>query len=148
MFQDSLIEFLLDNTAECTTEMTTPNSSTSFFSTFREVVFSANVKYPRTPGCPFFFKNFRTESLVMKAQINSFVNTNLFRFESLPSNETTINSSVGMLLINGYHYDVDEDLQVNPLVFETMQSISIEGNIGSLQESLFRSFEYLTRVAT
>jgi hypothetical protein len=115
-------------------------SSGSFLNRLGTLLLQNSITYDQdNPVCPFLFANAQIDSLQINGLVNSFVVSNILKFQKLNSSSTTINSTITQLELNGYEYAVDE-LLLQHLVFEQVETLRIYGSIGSIQPDLFKSF--------
>jgi hypothetical protein len=71
-------------------------------------------------------------------QVDSFLYVTLFRFQQV-NDSTTINSTIGVLDVQGYNFKLDIGL-LHPLVFENFNTLECYGVINSIQNDLFKNF--------
>jgi hypothetical protein len=147
-FYFSTIRFYVNNTSpsgySCSPGLIPDNSykSVSLFSTYIDVfrIMIGN-KHESSPVCPYLLKNANLKEIWLEYQVDSFLFSNLFRFQQ--TNETTlfsINSKISSLVIeDGYNYKLDTGL-LHPLVFEKINQITCSGTIKSIQINIFKDF--------
>jgi hypothetical protein len=139
----------------CTPDLIPTNHSTTttLFSSFFSggaLLLKASNRYSNshTPVCPFLFKQAQLADFELLGQVQSFLYVNLLRFSQQHnySDNSVVSSSIGSaiqsVLIHGYNYPVDAGL-LQPLVFETVNSLSLYNKVAFIQTDLFKYFEHL-----
>jgi hypothetical protein len=152
-FEQSNIDFYRNGTeltgTECSADMISKHGykTTTLFNILADLTFARQNTYPEHPICAFIFSEAEFNSLSIYSLINSILVRNLWRFESLDSNnQTSMNASVRALYLGGYGYDLDTGL-IQPLVFESVQWLFIYRSVGSIQADLFKHFGQINYVA-
>jgi hypothetical protein len=116
-FVQSQIDFLINGTEisddKCSADMISKygDKTNHFFNLFTDVTFEQLNGYPRTPICFYMFSLAKLNSLSIYNLIDSIVVSNVWRFKSVTTNETTINSAINTLNVGGYGYDLDTSLR-------------------------------------
>jgi hypothetical protein len=114
-------------------------SSGSFFTRLGVMFLDKSITYDRdNPVCPFLFANAQIDKLNIAGLVNSFLVSSIFRFKQVNSSSITINSTITELDLTGYNYALDE-LLLNRLIFEKIQTLNMAGAVGSIQPDLFKS---------
>jgi hypothetical protein len=114
-------------------------TSGSFLNYFSILIIEKSVKYDQdNPVCPFLFAIARINTLEFNGLVDSFLVSNLFKYQQVNSSSSTINSSISKLSLRGYNYALDES-SLHRLVFEQVQTLNLEGMVGSVQPDLFKS---------
>jgi hypothetical protein len=121
------------------------STATTLFTNFKEINFVSGLKYGSLPVCPFIFKGAQLVSLYFQSQVDSFLFTNLFRFNNLDASKRSINSTINQLRVFGYNYKIDTGL-LHPLVFETLSVIYLFNTVGSIQTDLFEHFKQINEI--
>jgi hypothetical protein len=121
--------------------------SGSFFTYFNTIIIGPSVQYDKdNPVCPFLFTNAGIDKLEFNGLVDSFLVSNLFKYQQVNYSSSTIDSSVFELTLEGYSYSLNE-LLLHRLVFEKVENINLEGMVGSIQPDLFNySFGQITDV--
>jgi hypothetical protein len=92
------------------------------------------------------FSHARLATIGFFDQINSFLISNLWRFQLDNLTETkTIDSLVYVCDVDGYGYSLDTSL-MHPLVFYMVLEINIFHSIGAIQNDLFKHFVILDAI--
>jgi hypothetical protein len=141
-FQKSQIRFYINGTRmenlKCSKGLI--NGTSTFFNTFSTVVFYDDKnKYPDQPVCPFIFSNAELAYFTIMNQTKN----NLFRFQSV--NESTINSNIQQLVVQGVGFVLDTGL-MHPLVFQHTKQIQVLDSVASVQTDLFKHFAKIVSV--
>jgi hypothetical protein len=154
-FLSSTLSFYMNGEApgqySCTEEYTLKNlTKITFFNYFDSISFEQLIVYDSAHWlCPYLFSNARLSALHFKSLVQSFLVTNLFRFQQVSSSSaaalSSINSSIIELGLSGYDYHLDESL-MHPLVYERVQTIIIEGSLTAIQSNLFKSFKSINNI--
>jgi hypothetical protein len=119
------------------------SNNNSFFSAFSEISFNSQNQYSSQPICPYIFAYANLYIMTLSGQTE----TNHLKLRlSYPNETTTISSCIRNLRLQGYGYNLDETI-LNPLVFESVQSLTITGSISSIQSDLFKYFEQLSVIS-
>jgi hypothetical protein len=147
-FENSQIDFFMNGEAasekKCSKNLITTNST--FFTTFSQIRFIKENKYPKSPICPFIFANAHLEKIFIYNQVKAVLINNLWRFQTLDeSANESIFSNIKQLTVSGFGYDFNTSL-VHPLVFEKIQQLTIYRSIGSIQLDLLKRFQQLDTV--
>jgi hypothetical protein len=148
---ESLVEFYMNGNVKISDQTCSRNAvpyvnkTGSFFSYFRSVVFSSKVKYQKSAICPYVFENALLTSLALQGLYNSVGVTNLWQFDRLEMSESTINSSIQYLEIQGYRVGLDSTL-IHPLVFQSLVNCLIQRSVGSVATAVFKSLKHLAFV--
>jgi hypothetical protein len=104
----------------------------TFFNVYGFIELESSVTFDKDIAiCPFLFTNARLNQLAIWGLVDSFVVTNLFKFQQTVNSSSSINSNVSNINLNGYNLNYDSSM-LDPLVFEQVQSISFSGTIGSI----------------
>jgi hypothetical protein len=135
----------------CNAENVENLANHTLFNYFYAISFAESVKYDceAMVWCPYMFANSKTPIMGFQGLFDSFLLTNLFKFQHTISSKNTsfksINSSITELDLQGYNYILDESI-MNTLVFEIVQSLKITNTIRSIQSDLFHSFKLLNNI--
>jgi hypothetical protein len=93
--------------------------------------------------CPYMFASANIINLEVHDQIDTYLITNLFRFQNNNASlsfQSSINSTINsMTLMNCFHFKLDESF-LNYLVFEQIQELDVWGSIASIKFDLFKPF--------
>jgi hypothetical protein len=145
----SALKFYMNGLAleqwQCTKEHVLKNlTQTTIFNYFGQIIFENSVVYDsENPVCPYFFINANITYFSINGLADSFLITNLFRFQKINSS-VPINSSITHMTLSGYNYALDESL-LHPLVFEFVQTVFLGGTINSISIAI-ESFKNLDKV--
>jgi len=100
-----------------------------------DVIYKPNI-------CPLIFYKSRIAYLTLSSTDSLFVK-NILSFHNLSSNLTTyVDSIIQVLDLKLYHIDLNEKL-LNKHVFKNLIVLTLNGIIHSIDENLFKSFDYL-----
>jgi hypothetical protein len=102
----------------------------------KNVIFTENV-------CPIVFRNANLETLSIIRISSSFIIKNVLNFQDLSENiSEKINSRIFQLSLNIFHSDLSTKV-LNKAVFKQLRVLDISGEINSIQNDLFESFQHL-----
>jgi hypothetical protein len=130
---------------QCKRDMIPDNGSSTciFYSIIFQTFFARHNKYSSVPVCPHLFKYAYLTSFELDSQVDSFLYTQLLRFDQTDVNsEESIYSIVNITTIKGYNFKVDTSL-LHPLVFKNITELYLVNTIASIQSDLFKHFSYL-----
>jgi hypothetical protein len=117
----------------------------NYFDTASQSVLSFRKVVYKSPWCPFIFANARLNIIEFDSLADSFLATNLFKFQQVDGSLSPINSTIIKLNLKGYNFGMDESL-MHSYVFKRLQQLEVTGSVGSLQLDLFKSFPDLTQI--
>jgi hypothetical protein len=148
IFSSTLTFFMeSQNKYQCSEEIMKKLTRGTLFNHFDKITFGPSVEYDQQIHvCPFLFANAKLTVLFISNVVDSFLVTNLFRFQQANSSFSSINSKIFSLYLTGYNINLDVSL-VHPLVFEEIEQLNFEGSIASIQSDLLTSlFKQLDEV--
>lgn len=102
--------------------------------------------------CPLVFINSKMDSLIIYGLFETFIKTNILRFDDLNSytlknsNGISLNSSIEELVISNYYIEKLNSEFLNIDVFKNLKSIIIGQYLKFLQTNLFKSFSSLRNI--
>jgi hypothetical protein len=138
----------LQSEFECKRDLI-PQNITPIFNNFNEVTIgqSGRIKYDEKSVCPYIFANAKMNQLFFMGMVDSFVSRNLFKFQAIDKNESSfsINSNIASFYMSNYNFAVNENL-LSHLVFERLQSITLKGEVQSIDVNVFQSFRNLSGI--
>jgi hypothetical protein len=146
----STIAFYLNGEAPgkypCTEEYILKNlTKSTFFNSFHSISFENYAVYHLAHQvCPFLFANALVHSMHIESLLDSFLVTNLFRFQQV-NFSSSINSTITELNLDGHGYKLDKSL-MHPLVYERVAIMLIEGSLAKIQPDLFKSFKCIHHI--
>jgi hypothetical protein len=108
-------------------------SSIKIFELQRVTLFATEI-------CPFVFKNSVLIFFLINRISSSLVEKNILTFQDVFVSD--LNSSIYQLELNFYHADLNEKI-LNKHVFQNLLILDIDGPVRSIQDDLFKSFDYL-----
>jgi hypothetical protein len=134
-------QFSLENGKKFTT------TGMFFNSYYDEIYFDKSVLFDQqTPVCPFVFAYARLDDLIINSLVDSFIASNLLKFQKVLSTKS-INSSINQLELHGYNFKLDESL-MHPLVFEHVQELYLSGSVCAFQnDGLMYAFKNLDTIS-
>jgi hypothetical protein len=153
-FSFSTITLFIDNQQlTCNEEILSikwkTNLTNTIFNLYSLITFDKSVIYDQTaPWCPYFFKNAYLTTLEIDGIVDTFLVTNLLKFQQdTQANTTSINSTVQEIIVKGYNYKLDETI-LDKLAFEQVTYLAMHGSIAAIQPDLFKSvsFEHLSQI--
>jgi hypothetical protein len=145
--QQSSIDFYINGSLssklKCSKDLIPLTAPTAtFFNLFMNIEFNYKNTFQIQPICPYIFTYANILEMTLYGQLDTILITNRFKFEDLNASNETISSSIFILNIYGYNYELDTSL-IHPLVFEQINSISIFRSIGSIQSDLFKQLKQI-----
>jgi hypothetical protein len=122
------------------------NSSSIFSSAFTTIYIPQYNNYPSNkPVCPFLLKNAHLSNIYLYGQVDSFLYTQLLRFNQNINHTESIRSNILQSVITGYNYKVDEGM-LHPLVFERIGQLTMQNRVLSIETELFKNFQFLNEI--
>jgi len=115
------------------------NFRNNFLTQVNYLILRETVRYSHQT-CPFIFYNVRLQLLNLEGLSASFLHKNVLNFGNISNNE--IYSQIHQLTISLYHYHLTNSL-LDEQIFKNTFAIDINGQIKSIQNDLFKSFEKL-----
>ena len=93
--------------------------------------------------CPIVFLNVYLETLKLDRISSSFIFKNVLNFQDLPESiSEQINCRIFQLSLRIFHSDLNSKI-LNKAVFKKLRVLDIDGEINSIQDNLFESFNQI-----
>ena len=151
VFLDARFEFYYNNKLISSCEdftrlnFTEPKSVFQLGTKSRQVYYTfENTRFPNSV-CPFFFNNIQANRMTFILMIKTFYKSSFLKFSSNYKSAQQ-NSYVKSLYMEKIEkIDIDSYL-LNENVFKSIITLSIDGEINSIQEGIFKPFTYLRTI--